>query len=60
VSQVVVPLGICFVIKETRTLEPIHIWSAILIGHATRCLLSVLRFNQGKWRGIKVDFVTHH
>jgi putative MATE family efflux protein len=59
VSQVVVPLGICFVIKETRTLEPIHIWSAILVGHATRCLLSVLRFNQGKWRSIAVDIVAH-
>jgi hypothetical protein len=31
------------------------IWIAILIGHATRCALSVLRFNQGKWRHIAVD-----
>jgi putative MATE family efflux protein len=54
VSQIVVPLGICFVIKETGTLEPIHIWVAILIGHATRCILSVVRFNQGKWRNIAV------
>ena len=54
VSQIIVPLGICFVIRETGTLEPIHIWIAILIGHATRCALSVLRFNQGKWRNIKV------
>jgi Na+-driven multidrug efflux pump len=43
------------VIQQTTTLEPIHIWIAILIGHATRCLLSVLRFNQGKWRQIAVD-----
>jgi len=55
VSQIVVPLGICFVIKQTGTLQPLHIWIAILIGHATRCGLSVLRFNQGKWRGIAVD-----
>jgi putative MATE family efflux protein len=55
VSQVVVPLGICFVIQRTGTLQPLHIWIAILIGHATRCVLSVLRFNQGKWRGIAVD-----
>jgi putative MATE family efflux protein len=54
VSQIVVPLGICFVIKQTSTLDPIDIWLAILAGHATRCALSVLRFNQGKWRGIKV------
>jgi putative MATE family efflux protein len=55
VSQVVVPLGICFVIQQVGTLDPLDIWVAILVGHATRCLLSVLRFNQGKWRGISVD-----
>jgi putative MATE family efflux protein len=55
VSQIVIPLGICFVIKQLGTLQPIHIWVAILIGHATRCALSVYRFNQGKWRGIAVD-----
>jgi putative MATE family efflux protein len=55
VSQIVVPLGICFVIQQTGTLQPLHIWIAILIGHATRCMLSVLRFNQGRWRGIAVD-----
>jgi Na+-driven multidrug efflux pump len=54
VSQIVVPLGICFVIQQTGTLQPLHIWVAILIGHATRCALSVLRFNQGKWRSIDV------
>jgi putative MATE family efflux protein len=58
VSQVVVPLGICFVIRHTGTLQPIHIWVAILIGHATRCGLSVVRFNQGKWRGIAVDIAS--
>jgi Na+-driven multidrug efflux pump len=55
VSQIIIPLGICFVIQQTGTLEPIHIWIAILLGHATRCLLSVARFNQGKWRTIAVD-----
>jgi putative MATE family efflux protein len=55
VSQVVLPLGICFVIQRTGTLHPIHIWIAILIGHATRCALSVLRFIQGSWRDIAVD-----
>ena len=54
-SQIVVPLGICFVIQRTATLDPIDIWIAILLGHATRCVLSVLRFNQGKWRHIAVD-----
>jgi putative MATE family efflux protein len=55
VSQVIIPLGICFVIQRTGTLQPLHIWVAILIGHMTRCLLSVLRFNQGKWRAIAVE-----
>ncbi len=55
VSQVIVPLGICFVIQRTSTLEPIDIWIAILVGHAIRCLLSMLRFNQGQWRTIAVD-----
>ena len=55
ISQVAVPLGICFVIQRTGTLDPIDIWLAILAGHATRCALSVLRFNQGRWRTIAVD-----
>ena len=55
VSQIIVPLGICFVIQRTGTLDPIDIWIAILVGHATRCALSVLRFNQGRWRNIAVN-----
>jgi len=55
ISQIVVPLGICFVIKETGKLDPIDIWVAIFCGHAFRCALSVIRFKQGKWRTIKVD-----
>jgi Na+-driven multidrug efflux pump len=54
-SQVAVPLGICFVIQQTGTLDPLDIWLAILAGHATRCALSVIRFRQGKWRAIAVD-----
>ena len=55
ISQVIVPLSICFVIQRVSKLDPIDIWIAILAGHMTRCALSVLRFNQGKWRGIEVD-----
>ena len=55
ISQIVVPLGTCFVIKQTGTLDPIDIWLAILAGHATRCVLSVVRFRQGKWRTIAVE-----
>ena len=55
ISQIIVPLGTCFVIQETGTLDPIDIWLAILAGHATRCVLSVIRFRQGKWRAIAVE-----
>jgi Na+-driven multidrug efflux pump len=55
ISQVIVPLSICFVIQRIATLEPIHIWLAILAGHITRASLSVLRFGQGKWRNIVVN-----
>lgn len=55
VSQVIIPLGICFVIKQLRPLEPMDIWLAILAGHVSRCILSVTRFLQGKWKTIAVD-----
>ncbi len=55
ISQIVVPLGACFVIQQVSTLDPLDIWLAILAGHAMRCLLSVIRFNQGKWRTIAVE-----
>jgi Na+-driven multidrug efflux pump len=55
VSQIVIPLGMCAVIQSMRTLQPADIWTAILIGHTTRCALSVLRFRQGKWRDIRVE-----
>ena len=58
ISQVIIPIGICLAIKEFGTLEPIHIWFAILAGHMTRCGLSVMRFLQGKWRAIAVDIET--
>ena len=55
ISQMIVPLGICFVVQRVSTLDPIDIWIAILVGHATRCALSVLRFRQGRWRHIIVN-----
>jgi putative MATE family efflux protein len=55
VSQIGVPLGLCAALEATRGLQPADIWLAILLGHATRCVLSVLRFRQGKWRAIRVD-----
>ncbi len=55
VSQIVVPLGMCFVIDVTRGLRPGDIWLAIVLGHLTRATLSIVRFRQGKWRDIRVD-----
>jgi putative MATE family efflux protein len=55
ISQIIVPLGVCFVVQRVGTLDPVDIWLAILAGHATRCTLSVIRFNQGQWRSIAVD-----
>jgi putative MATE family efflux protein len=55
ISQIAIPIGLCLFLQETRGLEPTGIWLAILLGHLTRCALSVLRFRQGKWRGIVVD-----
>ena len=55
ISQIAVPLGICFVIQQTGKLDAIDIWLAILAGHVTRCVLSVFRFNQGNWRNIAVS-----
>ncbi len=55
VSQIVVPLGMCAVIQAIWGLQPADIWLAIVLGHATRCILSVGRFRQEKWRHIEVD-----
>lgn len=55
ISQVAVPLGICSLISMFSTLEAMHIWLAILAGHIFRCVLSMLRFHQGKWRSIEIE-----
>ena len=54
-SQVAIPIGLCTLIQSMRPLESSDIWLAIVLGHFTRCVLSVLRFRQGKWRSIKVE-----
>ncbi|CAN5777132.1 MATE family efflux transporter [soil metagenome] len=55
VSQVVLPVGICWTLQRTGVLEAHHIWFAIVIGHMTRCVLSVVAFRRGRWRDIVVD-----
>jgi putative MATE family efflux protein len=56
-SQVMIPIGLCTILAATTGLTAEWVWTAILIGHMTRCGLSVLRFRQQKWRGIKVDLM---
>jgi putative MATE family efflux protein len=55
VSQIVVPLGICFVMTNTVGLQSVHIWTAIVLGHMTRASLSVARFRLQRWTSISVD-----
>lgn len=55
ISQIVVPIGLCFALQATRGLHPADIWLAIVLGHSTRAILSVARFRQGRWRSIAVD-----
>ncbi len=55
VAQIAIPLGLCFYLQSTGRLEATGIWTAIVIGHVTRCLLSAARFHQGKWQNIAVD-----
>jgi Na+-driven multidrug efflux pump len=55
VSQVVVPIGLCAVLQALGRLDSTDVWTAIVLGHFTRCSLSVLRFRQGKWRHIVVE-----
>ncbi len=54
VSQLVLPLGMCWIIQTFWTLDPGDIWLAIVLGHFTRAALSVIVFRRGKWRGIEV------
>ena len=57
VSQIVIPLGFCALMKATNGLEASHIWTAIVFGHITRATLSIARFRMQRWRDIRVDIV---
>ncbi|HEY7441826.1 MAG TPA: MATE family efflux transporter [Vicinamibacterales bacterium] len=54
-SQVAVPLGYCAMVQAWRGLMPADVWLAIVLGHFTRCSLSVVRFRQEQWRRITVS-----
>jgi Na+-driven multidrug efflux pump len=54
ISQFILPIGMLSVIQMMRPLQSSDVWLAIVLGHATRCVLSVLRFRQGKWQRISL------
>ena len=54
VSQIALPLGVCFALQQAGMLQATGVWTAILLGHFTRCVLTVARFRQGRWRTIAV------
>ena len=55
VAQVALPIGLLLVLQNLMELQPHHIWMAILCGHMTRAVLTVIRFRAGKWRAIKIE-----
>jgi len=55
VSQLVIPLGMCFAIQTFSTLDPADIWLAIVLGHLSRAVMSVGVFKRERWRDIRVD-----
>ncbi|HXV61054.1 MAG TPA: MATE family efflux transporter [Vicinamibacteria bacterium] len=55
VSQLLVPIGYLSFTELARGLTPADVWGAILMGHVLRAVLSVARFEQGRWKQIAVD-----
>ena len=54
ISQIFIPLGMCFLIQTFSTLDPAEIWFAIVLGHLTRAILSYSIFKREGWRDIRV------
>ena len=54
-SQLVLPLSLCAALSATIGLLSWHIWTAIVLGHFTRAMLSIGRFGQGRWKEIEID-----
>jgi len=55
ISQLIVPIGYLTILQTSRGLQGADVWHAILMGHFLRCVLSVARFEQGKWADIKIN-----
>ena len=54
ISQFAIPIGMLTILQSMRPLVATDVWLAIVIGHATRCALTVIRFRQGRWRTIRL------
>jgi putative MATE family efflux protein len=55
IAQIAIPLGLCFYLQATDQLQASGIWLAIVLGHFTRCVLTMARFYQGRWKTIAID-----
>lgn len=55
VSQIVILLGICTVFQIQGALDTTKIWSAILVSHLSRLIMSYIVFARGGWRGIEIE-----
>jgi putative MATE family efflux protein len=54
VTQIVILLGFCLAFHLANRLSSEVIWTAILISHAIRFILTYVIFSRGRWRKIKV------
>ncbi len=55
VSQIVVLLGVCAVYESMGRLSTDVIWTAILVSHMSRLILTYIVFARGKWGDINVE-----
>jgi putative MATE family efflux protein len=55
VSQIIILLGICLVFQMQGTLSTDKVWSAILVSHFFRLVMSYIVFARGNWHDIKVE-----
>jgi len=55
ITQIVILLGFCAAFQAADRLTSQVIWTAILIAHATRFVLTYLIFLRGSWRKIMVS-----
>lgn len=54
-TQIVVLLGICYAFMLRGTLTTNVIWTAILLSHLSRLVLTYAMFYRGKWEDIRVE-----